>query len=178
MPCERTEAKLTLTAPTVTLNPKNGVWLRAEVRDANSPHQDIADVPLWPWSSYQLPKCVCLSLLYIKFTVYSSTVFFYLYASTFFFFFFLHLIVCVCSLSNRLCYQQISFVTKTTMMTHRWSASYPRRWSRTQEMSKSYQSNSCWLHDLLLCSIHRFKRGRKLLTWPYVSVKNAFIHLS
>ena len=34
VPCERTETKLTLTAPTVTLNPKNGVWLRAEVREA------------------------------------------------------------------------------------------------------------------------------------------------
>lgn len=33
VPCERTEEKLTLSVPTVTLNPKNGVWLKAEIRE-------------------------------------------------------------------------------------------------------------------------------------------------
>lgn len=36
VPCERTEEKLTLSVPTVTLNPKNGVWLRAEKREETS----------------------------------------------------------------------------------------------------------------------------------------------
>lgn len=36
VPCERTEEKLTLSVPTVTLNPKSGVWLKAEKREQTS----------------------------------------------------------------------------------------------------------------------------------------------
>jgi hypothetical protein len=118
------------------------------------PIHSLKIVPTFHSDPDPTTNSTCLSPLYIKFTLHSSTVCFLFYVPQHFFF--KLLFVCVCSFSlpfNRLCYRS---VTKTTMMTHRWSASIPHDDITCTQMSKSYQSNTNWWHDLLIfvCSMH------------------------